>query len=372
MLNNVFKRVIEQANGNKIWVPLSAGYDSRTVLAKLLELGYDRIQTFSYGTPGNMESVVAKEISEKAGVPWCFVSSNLSQKSDKQFTTGLIDFLLNTGSCSSAPPLAEFLAIKRLSERGVFEAGDILVNGQTGDFLTGGHLPNISNYRELIEFIHTKHFSILSEKGDEYHSNSSTEMVLRKWAQENFPGAFDANSKLSKLFSDYQMFEWHERQAGYVVNQQRTYEYFGLSWALPFWDAELMEFYQDVPFELQYGQKLYFDYLSNWNYGGLFDEGRRPYNPWPKYRTLVVFTARLGWCLGGESAKALIYRFLYYFSDQYYLYQFFGWKNYLSLLPYSRNVIAQVSLEYLVLLKRKLACSKLNEFEKLHMKTRSK
>ena len=92
VFNNVFKRVIEQANGNKIWVPLSAGYDSRTVLAKLLELGYDRIQTFSYGTPGNMESVVAKEISEKAGVPWCFVSSNLSQKSDKQFTTDLIDF----------------------------------------------------------------------------------------------------------------------------------------------------------------------------------------------------------------------------------------------------------------------------------------
>ena len=211
VLNNVFKRVIEQANGNKIWVPLSAGYDSRTVLAKLLELGYDRIQTFSYGTPGNMESVVAKEISEKAGVPWCFVSSSFTKH--KQFTTGLIDFLLNTGSCSSAPPLAEFLAIKRLSERGVFEAGDILVNGQTGDFLTGGHLPNISNYRELIEFIHTKHFSILSEKGDEYHSNSSTEMELRKWAQENFPGAFDANSKLSKLFSDYQMFEWHERQA---------------------------------------------------------------------------------------------------------------------------------------------------------------
>ena len=223
----------------------------------------------------------------------------------------------------------------------------------------------------MIEFIHLKHFSILCEKGSECDAFLYTETELRKWSQENFPGAFDANSKLPKLFSDYQMFEWHERQAGYVVNQQRTYEYFGLSWALPFWDAELMEFYQNVPFELQYGQKLYFDYLSNWNYRGLFDEGRRPYNPWPKYRKSVLFIARLGWCLGGERAKALIYRSLYYFSDQYFLYQFFGWKNYISLLPYSRNVIGQVTLEYLVHLKQKLACTELNKFEKLHVKTRS-
>ena len=133
-------------------------------------------------------------------------------------------------------------------------------------------------------------------------------------------------------------------------------------------DAELMQFYQDVLLSFNM-VKNYFEYLSEIMEAYLMKGADHIIHGLNIGR--LLYSARLGWCLGGESAKALIYRFLYYFSDQYYLYQFFGWKNYLSLLPYSRNVIAQVSLEYLVLLKRKLACSKLNEFEKLHMKTRS-
>ena len=149
VLNRVFERVIEQANGKTIWLPLSAGYDSRTVLAKLLELGYGNIRTFSYGTPGNMESVVAKEIADKAGVPWFFVSSRVDPKQKNQVNADLRDFFLSTGSCSATPPIAEYLAIKQLFESGQFHAGDLIVNGQTGDFLTGGAS---AKHRELQRF----------------------------------------------------------------------------------------------------------------------------------------------------------------------------------------------------------------------------
>ena len=74
-LDAAVDRTIDQANGSRIWLSLSAGYDSRVILGKLLERGYKDLSTFSYGEAGNMEARVARDLADSVDVPWQFVAS---------------------------------------------------------------------------------------------------------------------------------------------------------------------------------------------------------------------------------------------------------------------------------------------------------
>ncbi len=66
-------RLINFAHGKTIVIPLSAGYDSRLILLMLKRLGYNNLLTFTYGRPGNKESIISQEIACKMQVPWEFV-----------------------------------------------------------------------------------------------------------------------------------------------------------------------------------------------------------------------------------------------------------------------------------------------------------
>ena len=69
---NIFKKLIERLNGRPVWVPLSAGYDSRLILCMLKKLGYDNLNTFHYGAPGNgnWERKYSLALAQKLNVPW--------------------------------------------------------------------------------------------------------------------------------------------------------------------------------------------------------------------------------------------------------------------------------------------------------------
>ena len=45
-----------------------------------------------------------------------------------------------------------------------------------------------------------------------------------------------------------------------------------LDWFLPFWDNELIKFWNSVPYKFKVNQMLYKHYLRKWNYKSLFEE----------------------------------------------------------------------------------------------------
>jgi len=60
--DSLINGIIQRASGRPIWVPLSGGWDSRLIASKLAQLKCPNVQTFSYGTPNNYESKLAKKV----------------------------------------------------------------------------------------------------------------------------------------------------------------------------------------------------------------------------------------------------------------------------------------------------------------------
>jgi len=57
-----------------------------------------------------------------------------------------------------------------------------------------------------------------------------------------------------------ELFDFSERQAKFIVNSVRVYEFFGFEWRIPMWDAELIDFFLQVPISHRLNQFLYKSY----------------------------------------------------------------------------------------------------------------
>jgi len=70
---------------------------------------------------------------------------------------------------------------------------------------------------------------------------------------------------------DLQEGDWQERQAKFIVNSVRVYEFWGYEWRIPLWDNQLMDFFSGVPLKLRLEKKLY-DPLVDRVYGAFCNE----------------------------------------------------------------------------------------------------
>lgn len=365
-LDAATERLLSRADGRRIWIPLSAGYDSRLVLAKLLEHGCKKLQAFSYGTAGNMESRVARSLAESVGVPWRFVPPNNKANADDYWGGEAAQYAYYAGGVRTSPAMNEFFAFRSLLSEGSMDSDDFVTNGQTGDFLTGGHIPkNVpTNRSETAHEIRTKHLSLFRSLSDDFGQSGSDEL-LADWVSDHLDQSEVSGDRDS--VRTYLAFEWQERQSQLVVNQQRAYDHLGLKWSLPLWDADLMDLYDEVPFELQQKQDLYIRYLQSWNYRDLFSTLRLPYNPWPRARWAILLMGRLSALIGGGNAKEATYRRLYYFTDYHYLYALFGWRCYDLFHRELRTPASLAALSHLVRLRRALGIEPSFQIERQFM-----
>lgn len=347
IVDRTIERVIGAANGTPIWVPLSGGLDSRLVLCKLVERGYDNLHSFSYGPPGNDDAKVARRVAGRLNVPWQFLPSRRADMRRFFASNRRRDYWRYASGLCSIPNPQDILPLMRLMGEGRLREDDFVVNGQTGDFISGGHIPSRlleanAGMDDLIEAIIDKHYSL-------WRSLKTPENLARIEARilGDLDLERDANLTARELAAHYERWEYHERQAKYIVNGQRIYDFLGLNWALPWWDREYVEFWQNLPASTKAGQAFYLRYLDDYDYKGLFREFKPHVWHWPGLTKVVLPMARLIRLALGYETRDRFLNAMRYFGMYRHLYAPYGFLDVLRRSQDLRNPLSLLVLTWL-------------------------
>jgi asparagine synthase (glutamine-hydrolysing) len=267
---NTFSRLIESTikRGKKLIVPLSGGLDSRVIVAMLKRLGVNDVICVSYGRKGNRESAISKKVAEALGYEWLFVEYT-NQKWYECYNSKEADYYkLFAGSLSSLPHMQDFLSIRELKDQGKLPDNSVFVPGHAADMLSGSHIPRY--YLDNSKKYDSEVFSVDSLK---LHYNlwkwphgSELEHIFKERLNNSISG-LEINDN-STCASAVEFFDFSERQAKFIVNSVRVYEFFGYDWRTPFWDAELINFFLKVPLEYRIDQGLYIKYARDRLFSG--------------------------------------------------------------------------------------------------------
>ena len=262
---NVFSRLIESVEGRTIVIPLSGGYDSRSIAAMLKSLSYENVICYTYGRPESFEVQTSERVAKKLGYKWYFV--NYAEKMEWFKLVRDENYLFFASNAASLPHIQEYIAVSSLKNKLLVPEDAIFVPGFCGDLLGGSYVPHeiISGRVQLLfkegieDYIFHRYFNL-----DNKISFEHIPIIKKRISEELFKLGSDGIKNISDFDSAAEAFFTNHKVAKFVVNALRPYEYFGYEWRMPLWDKELIEFWYYVPIDKRIGKnKLYDEYLFN-------------------------------------------------------------------------------------------------------------
>lgn len=350
---NILQKMIDRAQGRQFLLPLSAGLDSRLIASGLKHLGYKNVQCFSYGRPGNHEADAAKQIAAALGYSWHFLPTSTRERRRRRRESNFARFMTLADTLVATPVEQDVFTIMDLHRQPWAARDGIIVNGQTGDFIAGNHIPPSLNgnappqrqAREAAIFvaIANKHFDLWTDLRTPQNLERIKARVWKDFEEVNGPLDDPALA-----FALYEFSEFQNRQAKYVLGNQRSYEVFGWDWHLPLWDVDYLEFWQKVPLTMKFGQRLYREMLVEADWGGVWTS----LLPAPRWITPAVIrplrhAAHLLCLPFGDTAwKAVDRRFFNHITDPLRKYSAVGYWQ-VATGPAHRNVVAWLTALYL-------------------------
>ncbi|MHA1524053.1 MAG: asparagine synthase-related protein, partial [Alphaproteobacteria bacterium] len=272
----ILQHLAEDLRDRTIAIPLSAGLDSRLIVSGLAELGVRNVKCFAYGLPGNYEAKASRRIAEHLGYPWQFVP--FTPRSQRAFAgTGLYrDYLAFADNACATPVVHDLPAICAVRESGFLDADAVIVNGNSGDYISGLHisksLRTVDEFQDpaaarsrVLDAITQKHFQLW----DALATPDNLARISQRLGTE-FDALPPEATTPQGLHGAYEALELQDRQSKYVIARQRIYEFLGLEWRLPLWDDAYLDFWQQVPLAQKASQSLYRDFLHTANWGGVW------------------------------------------------------------------------------------------------------
>jgi asparagine synthase (glutamine-hydrolysing) len=255
-INNLAQKLIKVLNGCTAFVPLSGGYDSRLIVYLLKKANYKNVICYTYGTKNNYEVENARKTSEILGYRWIFIDySELDLTtflSDPEF----LDYYKFLANHSSMFMMQEYFAVKYLKQSNIVETNSVFIPGHSGDMLGGSHF--MSSLQKIDKS------GLVNEILDKYYIlvelSHKERLEIKHQLLEQIPNGFLPHSIFENILIK-------ERQAKFINNSARVYNFFGHKYYMPFWDRDLVNYFVDLPFELRLYKNFYIKTLQQ-----LFEE----------------------------------------------------------------------------------------------------
>lgn len=256
VLDRVFKRLIDYADGRTIVVPLSGGYDSRLIVLMLKRLGYGNIVAFSYGKPGNKEAMVSKEVAEKLGIRWEFVPYSNEQWYEWYRSSEMKDFFEFAGNLSSLPHIQDWPAVKALKEDKKIPENAVFVPGHTVVLAIQINAVEAiwkkeKGQKAFFEMLRKSHYNLWQFK-----------INVHELRNASYSADFQMDTK-EQVAAVGDSWAWTERQSKFIGNSIRTYEFFRYDWWMPFWDREFVDYWSGISYENRLSKSLFKRYVND-------------------------------------------------------------------------------------------------------------
>lgn len=262
VVTSCMNRLIRWADGRPIILPLSGGYDSRIIAIMLKRLGYNNIRTFSYGRTGNDDTRVGQQVAKHLNLPLKFIPYSNQAWWEWFHSEEREEYYKMSHNFTSIPHLQDWPAVRELKKSGELPQDAVIVPGHTGDFVSGGHIPESFT---KVKQITKEHFikEVISNHYNLWDVSEVNEILFQKLQRGilTLTDIRDVNTP-AHAADEFEKWEWQERQAKFIVNSTRVYEFWGYEWWMPLWDKEMMDFWKSVPLSYRIGRKLYIDYVT--------------------------------------------------------------------------------------------------------------
>jgi len=157
------------------------------------------------------------------------------------------DFCRYCSKHASKPVIQDFPAVMALADKGVCSAQTIFYPGHSAVMVAGSHIP--ANYQliesrgeSVIDIILGHHFKMWPIPISQYDAapfETITQKIKRLSTRHQ-------DSTIDSPLMCSEMWNAEHRQASYIINSVRAYEFVGSQWRT-LWDYQLMDFFLRVP-----------------------------------------------------------------------------------------------------------------------------
>ena len=353
IIEKLFLKLKKRYSECNIVVPLSAGIDSRLILSSLKYFGFQNVKLFTHYNQNKRDKNIAYKLSKYFDYPIELIKLKF-QDCKKIYRSNKFNEYQNYKLVfNSLNNHGDFISIEKLIKKKFINIEtDLIMNGQSGDFISGNHIPmflfekkntNIENIMEkTLDYIIFKHFNLWSEEKFNKDQLSLRNMIKKKY--------FNSVKNIQEIIGNYEKFEFENRQVKWVIGQQKVYDFFKLSCYLPLWSITLVDFFSNkISVEQKKGQKLYKELLIKKNYSGVWKS--IPINPKERFgiylRLLRITLKCIFFFFGKKSWHKFEKKYLSYFMDSTYATSFYTYFHYIKTKKTPRNVIALMAKDFL-------------------------